>query len=289
MANTMEMETNKETKDSILKRIKQIIFDALESKRTRQIILFALGISVIFATYFLARFLWEKPDEYQDLIVPQAAMTEEEIFTVFEEAIIDEVYVPYTGPIDFAALWEINEDVYAWIRVAGTDIDYPILQHPSDDTKYLNYNIDGSYGLPGCIYTEKMNTKDWSDPNTVLYGHNMKNGTMFAKLHEFRKLDFFADNRDITIFMPDGEIYYQIFAAYIYDDRHLMYSFDFNNPDVYAAYLESIYNIRDMTANIDKEMVITNDDQIITLATCVSGQDDKRLLVQAIRIGEQKW
>lgn len=293
-----------ENRDKQLKRIRQIIFGVL-------------GIGGIFATYFLARALsgpLNQPDPVaeteeaavsamQEMIVivpddappPAAALTEEEIFNIFAEARNDnetaeneevedtEESVTYAGPIDFEALWEVNKDVYAWISVAGTIIDYPILQHPTDNTKYLNYNIDGSHGLPGCIYTENMNAKDFSDPHTVIYGHNMRNGTMFAKLHEFRKNDFFEKNRDITIYLPEGEITYKIFAAYVYDDRHLMYSFDFKNPDVYASYLKTVFGIRDMNANIDKDMVITKDDKIITLVTCVSGQDDKRLLVQAVR------
>lgn len=78
--------------------------------------------------------------------------------------------------IDFAALKEENSDVYAWIYVPGTNVDYPVLQHPTDDAYYLEHNMDGSKGLPGCIYSESVNTKDFTDPNTVLYGHNMKNG-----------------------------------------------------------------------------------------------------------------
>ena len=70
--------------------------------------------------------------------------------------------------IDFAALQEENSDVYAWIYVPGTNVDYPVLQHPTDDAYYLEHNMDGSKGLPGCIYSESVNTKDFTDPNTVL-------------------------------------------------------------------------------------------------------------------------
>ncbi|MCL2718121.1 MAG: class B sortase [Lachnospiraceae bacterium] len=279
----------------------------------RKITFTVLGIGGIFATYFLARALSGAPilnepvldietpaiieevaeeinEEINEVPAAVAAMTEEEIFSVFAGARNEAVpsnrveEEQYTPPIDFESLWAVNDHVYAWITVPGTIIDYPVLQHPTDDTRYLNYNIDGSFGLPGCIYTEKMNAKDFSDPHTVIYGHNMRNGTMFAKLHEFRKSDFFEKNRDIIIYMPDRELRYKIFAAYVYDDRHLMYSFNFHNPDVYAAYLKGIFDIRDISANIDKDMIITNDDKIITLVTCISGEDDKRLLVQAVLI-----
>ena len=185
-------------------------------------------------------------------------------------------------PVKFDELWEINPDVYAWITIPGTDIDYPILQHPSDDAYYLNHNIDGSYGRPACIYTESLNSKDFTDNNTVIYGHNMKNGTMFAQLHKFEDKDFFEEHREVTIYLPDKVLHYKIFAVHTYDDRHLLYSFDFSDKAVYRDYLESVFSIRDMSANIDTDMTVTEDDKIITLATCVYKQPSLRFYVQAV-------
>ena len=234
--------------------------------------------------------------------VAKAAMTEEEIQALYkehkketfveesmEEVTTEAVEEPETvveeiaeSPIDWEGMWEINEDVYAWITVPGTVIDYPILQHATDNTYYLNYNIDGSYGYPGCIYTENMNSKDFTDNNTVIYGHNMKNGSMFAGLHQYEDGNFFMEHPQVLIYTPEKEFEYTIFAAYIYDDRHLMYSFDFTNEDVYASYLDTVLNIRDLSANIRDDVTVTKDDNIITLVTCMSNQPDKRLLVQAV-------
>ena len=193
------------------------------------------------------------------------------------------------GPIDFEYLWSINEDIYAWITISGTDIDYPVLQHPTDDSFYLNHTVDGSYGYPSCIYTEKINAKDFTDPNTVIYGHNMKNKTMFQQLHNFESKDFFEKYGEVIIYLPDRTLHYQIFAAYVYDDRHLMYSFDFWNEDVFANYLESIFDMRDMNANIDRDITVTAEDRIITMATCMPNKSDadKRLLVHAVLIEEE--
>ena len=189
----------------------------------------------------------------------------------------------YDGcPVDFAGMWEVNKDVYAWITVPGTTIDYPILQHATDNTYYLNYNIDGSYGYPGCIYTENLNSKDFTDNNTVIYGHNMKNDTMFAGLHKFEDAGFFEENTEVFIYTPEREYEYTIFAAYIYDDRHLLYSFDFANKEVYGNYLEDVLNMRSMNALIREDITVTAEDKIITLATCIRNQPSKRLLVQAV-------
>ena len=110
----------------------------------------------------------------------------------------------------------------------------------------------------------------------------MKNGSMFAGLHKFRERDFFDQHNEVIIYLPDKTLVYEIFAAYVYDDRHLLYSFDFFNEDIYRKYLESIFKIRDMSANINQELLVTKDDKIITLVTCISNQDDKRLLIQAV-------
>lgn len=194
----------------------------------------------------------------------------------------------YVSPVDFEGMWEINQDVYAWITIPGTVIDYPVLQHATDNSYYLNYNIDGSYGYPGCIYTESMNARDFTDNNTVIYGHNMKNGTMFSDLHKFEDASFLKENDQVIIYMPEQELSYTIFAAYVYDDRHLLYSFNFGDKDVYAGYLETVQGIRDMNAVIREDVAVTADDRIITLVTCLADQPEKRLLVQAVQNkGEQ--
>lgn len=218
----------------------------------------------------------------------KAAMTEDEINEMLSGMKATETAETATEeqseviPVKFEELQAVNPDIYAWITVPGTVIDYPILQHASDNTYYLMHNIDGSYGYPGCIYTENLNSKDFTDNNTVIYGHNMKNGSMFAQLHKFEDPDFFDANREVLIYLPDEVLHYTIFAAHIYDDRHLLYSFDFTDPEVYQKYLDSIFSTRDMSANIDKDITVTTDDQIITLVTCIGSQPNNRLLVQAV-------
>jgi len=225
-----------------------------------------------------------KKDNTEDATVETEEIVAEEEVENSEEATEETVVSSaYEGcPVDFDGMWEVNKDVYAWITVPGTVIDYPILQHATDNTYYLNYNIDGSYGYPGCIYTENLNSKDFTDNNTVIYGHNMKNGTMFAGLHKFEDADFFNEHKQVLIYTPEREYDYTIFAAYIYDDRHLMYSFNFADEQVYATYLEDIQNMRSMNALIREDVTVTAEDKIITLVTCIGNQPSKRLLVQAV-------
>lgn len=191
-------------------------------------------------------------------------------------------------PIDFTALQEQNPDVYAWIRVPGTAVDYPILQSPSDNAYYLNHTISGEEKPEGAIFTENYNTKTFEDPNTVIYGHDMKNGSMFQSLHDYMDRDFFENNREVLIYLPDRILHYRIFAAYLYDSRHLLLSMDFGNKDIYQAYLDHIFSMRDMNAFVDNSMEVTSEDKIITLSTCYAGISTQRYLVQAVLVSIEK-
>ena len=194
------------------------------------------------------------------------------------------------GKVDFDALAEINPDIYAWLWVPGTDINYPILQSSSDKAEdyYLNHNLDGSTGRPACIYTQKRNARDFSDPNTVVYGHNMRDGSMFHDLHAYEEANFLLEHPYIYVYTPEERIVYQIFAAYRYDDRLILDHYDdFQDRDVFAAYLEEILNQQNSLCNINRDVTVTAEDQIITLETCI-GDYDYRYIVQGVRLDEMR-
>lgn len=182
--------------------------------------------------------------------------------------------------IDFAKLRERNPDIIGWISVDGTNIDYPIVKS-KDNVDYLKTDVDGDENINGSIFMDMFNNADMKDKVTVIYGHNMKNGTMFAALHDFEDEDFFDENREIKIYTPDGMRVYEIVAAYLTDDRNILYDTDFNNRNVYQKYIDSVVNNREAGANIlSKE--ITPEDYILTLSTCERGQDEKRYFVQSV-------
>lgn len=188
------------------------------------------------------------------------------------------------NPIDFAALQAYNAELYAWIRIPGTIIDYPVAQHAgTDQSYYLHHDLYGTPQFAGCIYSEAPSAKDFSDPVTVLYGHNMKNGSMFQNLHLFEDEDFFAEHPYIYIYTPDETYVYRIYSVYTYDDRPLSTSFDFNDPADLEEYLDSTLHPREMTAHVRSDIAVTAADKVLTLSTCISGNPSARLLVQAVQ------
>lgn len=189
--------------------------------------------------------------------------------------------------IDFDAMHrEISEDIYAWIYIPNTHIDYPVFQHPTDNSYYLEHNIDGSEGYPGCIYTENYNAKDFSDPHTVIYGHNMRDTTMFSDLHLYEDEEFFENNRYVYIYTEDMVYVYKIFAAYQTNNAHQLLNYDFSDKNTVKSYLENTASRMEEPKVYDEDTVFSEDDQILTLSTCVmkERQFHLRYLVQSLRL-----
>lgn len=192
--------------------------------------------------------------------------------------------------IDFEALQKQNPDVVAWIRVDDTNIDYPILCHQSNDLYYLDHTIDGKYDIAGAVFIQQFNSGDFSDPNTVVYGHNMltPDGTMFTQLRLYKTQDFFDKHRTLTIYMPDETYHYKIFAAHEVNDDHIMLTYDFYDKQVFSDYTKAILNKTDKSSIVDKTVKITSADKIITLSTCVTLNGDRRYLVQGVLVDEER-
>ena len=225
----------------------------------------------------------EEPVETQEITEGTEEGTQESEDVITEDA--PEFDVPQKN-LDWAAIREINPDIYAWICIPGTEVDYPILQHPTDDSYYLNYNMNGTRGYPGCIYTERLNRKDFTDFDTVVYGHNMRNDSMFATLHNFEDKTFLDSNPYVYIYTGDEVLVYEIFAAYTGGNEHILYANDFTNEAGRQSYLDSIAKSNYMNANL-RDTELTTESHILTLSTCVQGHAQNRYLVQAVLRNEE--
>lgn len=108
--------------------------------------------------------------------------------------------------VDFEELQKINPDIVAWIRIEGLGIDYPIVQG-TDNEHYLHYTFRGEANVAGSIFLDYRNKADFSDSKIILYGHNMKNGSMFGSLKKYRDESVLLENQIVTIYLPGNKVW----------------------------------------------------------------------------------
>lgn len=198
------------------------------------------------------------------------------------EVIETEPEVLYVSPIDFDALHEINGQIYSWIEILDTPISYPVLQNPYDYLYYLNHTFDDQSNSDGSIFSENISALDYSDAVTILYGHNLRNREMFGSLREYRNEDYMRDHRTITIYTPEAELNYTVFASVTYSNVLITTAFDLTSDEGVQEFIDSIYSQRGM-GNIfmDDDVEITPDSHILVLSTC-NGNSSQRFLVLAV-------
>ncbi len=190
---------------------------------------------------------------------------------------------PYVSPIDFPALQEINPDIVGWLAIPETEISYPILRSADDDSFYLNHDWQKERASEGAIFIEgAYNGSDFTDPVTVIYGHRRKDGAMFGSLQEaYSDPQSFHEHEEIIIYLEDRELHYQVFAAVPYDNRHILWNYDFSSKRISSAFFQSIYSIHAIGANFDQAAYSQNSGHVVILSTCLYGDKNQRFLVMA--------
>ena len=192
------------------------------------------------------------------------------------------------SPVDFEVLQAEHPDIYAWIQVPGTPIDYPIVQRFGDDSYYLRRDLDGNYSVAGSLFTEfQYNVDDFSDPMTVVYGHQMNDGTMFGSLQPYMTSHELGEGDLIYIYLPDCRKTYQIFAAVPYDTSHILYYHNFHTQEGFDRFIEKISTTRSLYANINEEFLPAFGDPLIVLSTCMVGNNQQRFLTVGVQVAEE--
>ena len=178
-------------------------------------------------------------------------------------------------------LFHKNQDVYAHLKVPGTNIDYPIAQHPEDDSYYLSHDFDQNETIYGAVFTEKVNRKDFNDPTTIIYGHSTLDGSMFGSLEWFESSDFFEHHKVIQIQTKDKKIAYEIFSAYSFTDDHLFHTFQLDKQTSRADYIKKIPQFaRDLNGHY-RDLTLTDKDKLLILSTCDIRDNGRRFVVHA--------
>jgi len=189
--------------------------------------------------------------------------------------------------LDWTALADTNEHIYSWIYIPDTKVNYPVVQHPEEMDYYLDHNLDHSTGLPGCIYTQNINATDYSDNNTVIYGHNMKNGTMFKGLHQYTDRAFFKEHPYIYVYTPEKVLVYEVYGACEVSDTHLLFKYDFWSGEGLSIFLEDIEASRSMSNQVAEDFEMPDETKLITLSTCIANKPNNRWIVVGVLLGEQ--
>ena len=190
---------------------------------------------------------------------------------------------------DFDVLKAQNEDIFAWVYVPDTNIDYPVCQSSEgDDSYYITHNYLKQEDPKGAIYTECANLKDMCDFNEVLHGSSPEDGTQFADLQKFLDRKFFEEHEYIHIYMEGNALLYIVFAAFSREDNRLLAEYDFTYASGCQAFLDEIYSGRSMNRNIRTgwEDMVEPENFIITLSTKNRDDPGKQTVVVGCLVGD---
>lgn len=182
--------------------------------------------------------------------------------------------------VEFEKLKDKNPDIFAWIKVKGTSIEYPIVQ-AKDNLYYLTHSLDKNYNSAGWIFADYRNKIDGTDKNLVIYGHNRKDGSMFGTLKDVLKKEWYdtLENQYITFEAEEKTEIYQVFSVYQIKAEDYYIKTDFNNDKEFKEFISTIKSRS--IKNFENE--VTKDDNIITLSTC--GNDNRyRVVLHAKKI-----
>lgn len=189
-----------------------------------------------------------------------------------------------TGTLDFEILKQTNPDIYAWIEIAGTKVDYPVLQSPENDDRYLKTAYDGTPYIGGALFTQATyNSTDFNDPVTVIYGHTMASGTLFGQLQKvYTGREGFDRHSEITIYLPDEVRVYDVFAAVPFEPVHILHNYDFTVRYWYENFFGKVFDVRSLNAVFNEELRPEFGDRVLILSTCLNEDSSQRFLVMAV-------
>ncbi len=192
---------------------------------------------------------------------------------VMPEAEVDNT-VPHVA-VDFKALQETSPDCVGWLHMPNTNISYPLVQG-SDNQEYVHTAYNGKGASAGSLFLDYRVSGDFSALNTVIYGHNMKNDTMFGTLQSYQDDGSFAkENPYFFILTPEGYLRYELCYALFTDATSGVYDYDFSASGSYSAHLSSLSR----HSQYDTEVELTTEDSIVTLSTCTGYNQTHRFVV----------
>ena len=176
--------------------------------------------------------------------------------------------------VDFAGLKSVNSDVIGWIYVPDTEINYPIV-HTSDNDYYLDHLVDRTQNPAGAIFLDTRNPSDFSDLHSIIYGHHMKNGSMFAALKGYKKQDFFDGHKTGYLITQDAAYSIDFFAGHVANVEENAWQLDFDDAADFDNWIKSLKEVSAFKSDVEPQY----GDRIFTLSTCSYEFDDARFVL----------
>ena len=241
-------------------------------KKTNIISIILLFIFIILLFYSGTKIvIWYMNNQNNKKISDEIA----EFVTVDETKEDDEKYV-----VDFEKLKEKNSDVVAWLKVNGTNIETTVVK-TTDNDYYLTHNFNKEYNSAGWIFADYKNKVDGTDKNLVIYGHNMRDNSMFGSLKWVINEDWYnnEDNKYITLVTENETQIYEVFSVYQIEEEDYYIQTNFNTEKEFSTFLETIKKRSKKDFNVD----VNKEDNILTLSTCANN-NKYRVVLHAKKI-----
>ncbi len=187
-----------------------------------------------------------------------------------------------TAPIevDFKGLLKENSDVAGWIYCPDTVVNYPVM-HGDDNDLYLHHLASRAYNFAGCIFEDCRNTKSQKDPATILYGHHMKDGSMFAMLHKYTEQEYYDKHPAMYYLTPKQNYRLDIIMGYVAQENDPVYALFLNAKEM-REYLHSVKENSSFKPAVDYD--IDSLDKVIALSTCAYEFRNARYIVIAVPV-----
>lgn len=176
--------------------------------------------------------------------------------------------------MDFNNLQETYPEMRAWILAEGTGIDYPIMQ-TTDNEYYLSHLYDGTSNSNGSIFMDYRNTGMFTDDNTVIYGHHMKNGTMFNPLMEYKAQDFYEAHPTMMIYTEEGDYLVELICGTIENGDYEFVKFSFDDFDDMNGYVDELKK----RSTFESSVNLLPGDKLVSMCTCTYERQNARYML----------
>lgn len=185
----------------------------------------------------------------------------------------------YHSPVPFEQFWKVNPDIIGWISIDGSNINYPVVQ-AEDNTKYLTAGYDGTENPAGAVFLDYDCEHDFLGKHNIIYGHNMKDGSMFHDLVNFKKKSYYKSHQNITVYTPDKEIHLRPVAVVCTEADGIRRRTDFFDMTTFGEYVESM-----LEGGLYKEEQENDITRLWSFVTCSYEFDNARTILYARECG----